>query len=727
MKLAIYATDNKQPLPIIYYFNKNGNGSKPFKQLPGNPFLKGSLLNPQESYLVSSERNSQIKVFLKPEISEETFSQKFGKQLQYKEDSIKTNHPETQGYLLLPNYLRGHLKLAFHDFVILEKFKPKELPQKFQIENSIKTKITITNISPKPRSKNFLEINPQALLDIIALNYGTISITPYELYQIRYDEYTLYLKFQFNLNLPNDKLPNPENYLFPYKCLELNFENNSNQTISDIFSAPFLDNYIKIKKQSRMSMGSRIENFNPKELGIGGLKNECQSLFRRAFSLRLADPQLIEQLGVPPPKGVILHGAPGCGKTLIARKISQMIGVDEPQIINGPEIFSKYVGDSEAKMREIFKNAIDDYKRYGNQSQLHVVIFDEFDSIGKSRHSSDSTGANVQSNLVNQLLSIMDGVDQIDNILVIGLTNRLDLIDTALLRPGRFEIHLNIGLPDQKDRLEILEIHLRTMTQNNLVSDELKNPDILEEIAKKTNNYTGAEIAGLVKSAVSHSLERETNLQTLIEKSENNHNKPITTLEVKLEDINKALQEIEPYFGKQKKELNRIFPDNFSFDINHNQKTKAILDVSIKKINKYLNTPNNTSLKLLFTGLNKVGKTTLMAKIALDSKINHMVYFSNYELIGLDVYKKANKLREIFQDSLLVESSLIMIDDLDQILEIYQDENGQQLIFSNSLLQVLKTLLTRLVEKKVIFLATINQENLLKPIENLFDELKYIY
>ena len=148
-------------------------------------------------------------------------------------------------------------------------------------------------------------------------------------------------------------------------------------------------------------------------------------------------------------KGLLLYGPPGTGKTLIARKLSKMLNGKEPKIVNGPEMLSKYVGASEENIRNLFKDAEAEYKLKGEDSDLHVIIFD-VDSVFKQRGSGKSDGTGVGDNVVNQLLSKMDGVDQLNNILVIGMTNRLDLIDTALLRPGRFEIQIEISLPDEK-------------------------------------------------------------------------------------------------------------------------------------------------------------------------------------------------------------------------------------------------------------------------------------
>ena len=201
---------------------------------------------------------------------------------------------------------------------------------------------------------------------------------------------------------------------------------------------------------------------------------------------------------------LLLFGPPGTGKTLIARKLSKMLNGREPKIVNGPEMLSKYVGASEENIRNLFKDAEQEYKQKGEDSDLHVIIFDELDSVFKQRGSGKSDGTGVGDNVVNQLLSKMDGVDQLNNILVIGMTNRLDLIDTALLRPGRFEIQIEISLPDEKGRRDILLIHTAKLRENDLLTSDID----FDELSSLTKNFTGAELEGLCNSAKSFAITR---------------------------------------------------------------------------------------------------------------------------------------------------------------------------------------------------------------------------
>lgn len=205
---------------------------------------------------------------------------------------------------------------------------------------------------------------------------------------------------------------------------------------------------------------------------------------------------------------MLLYGPPGTGKTLIARQIAKALDCEEPIIINGPQIFDKYVGGSEKKIRELFEPAEKDQEMHGPDSKLHIIIFDEIDAICRSRGSVGSSGTGVHESVVNQLLSKIDGVDALHNILIIGMTNRIDMIDEAMLRPGRLELHLEIGLPDEVGRTQIFDIHTRLMRKNNLLA---KDVDI-NKLASMTKNYTGAEIEAVCRSANSFALFKQEEL-----------------------------------------------------------------------------------------------------------------------------------------------------------------------------------------------------------------------
>lgn len=221
---------------------------------------------------------------------------------------------------------------------------------------------------------------------------------------------------------------------------------------------------IRIKDNRRMARAKPLirPDFKFEDMGIGGLDSEFSAIFRRAFASRIFPPAIIDKLGIQHVKGIVLYGPPGTGKTLMARQIGKMLNSREPKIVSGPEILSKMVGESEQNVRKLFADAEKEYKEKGEESSLHIIIFDEMDAICKQRGSrNDGTG--VGDSVVNQLLAKvkndtatplmilpgwythlfthtfalqMDGVEQLNNILIIGMTNRLDMLDEALLRPG---------------------------------------------------------------------------------------------------------------------------------------------------------------------------------------------------------------------------------------------------------------------------------------------------
>jgi len=455
------------------------------------------------------------------------------------------------------------------------------------------------------------------------------------------------------------------------------------------------------------------QELNFEEMGIGGLDDECKNIFKRIFASRSCNPDLRRNLDIIHCRGLLFHGPPGCGKTLIARELSKIVDSHEPLIVNGPELFNKWIGKSEEALRTLFKPAKAEWKEKGEASQLHVIIFDEIDALFARREAEPSGGGKCMNNMVNQLLSLMDGVESMDNILVIGMTNRLDILDPAILRPGRFEIQIKISLPDYEGRKQIFKIHSKKMSENGCLDSDVD----LDKLARMTENYTGAEIASLVRSAAAQGLD-----QHLAECREDSAKYQQDTLKISAEHFELALEDMKPQFQKTNKAFENVLPRDLIFDQSHG--IKEFIDQSTRLIDQYLKGNSNKPLKLAyFDSQSNSGKTTLVSKIAQECLVGQSNYFGNMELIGLSEMRKSMALKDHYDQSLETETSLIILDDLEKITEFGKYFNTVQL--NRSILQTIKTLFSSSLpkKKKIVFLTTYSDKTFAKEtdISSLFD------
>lgn len=438
---------------------------------------------------------------------------------------------------------------------------------------------------------------------------------------------------------------------------------------------------IKLKGSSKRPAANSIiaPDFKFEDMGIGGLDTEFSAIFRRAFASRIFPPGLIEKLGIQHVKGILLYGPPGTGKTLIARQIGKMLNSREPKVINGPEVLNKYVGQSEENIRKLFADAEKEYKEKGDESGLHIIIFDELDAVCKQRGSGAGGGTGVGDSVVNQLLSKLDGVDQLNNILLIGMTNRMDMIDDALLRPGRLEVHMEISLPDEGGRAQILKIHTAKMRDNNVMDRDVN----VLELAHLTKNFSGAEIGGLVKSASSFAFNRHVKVGTVAGVSDD-----IENMKVNRGDFMKALDEVKPAFGVSEEELETAMSAGI---LHYSPYIENILKDGRLFVDLVRNSATTSLLSVLLHGPPGSGKTALAARIAKESGFPFIKLVSAENMVGFSEMAKIQYLNKVFTDAYKSPQNIVVVDNIERIIEWVPI--GPR--FSNPVLQALMVLLTK--------------------------------
>ncbi len=416
------------------------------------------------------------------------------------------------------------------------------------------------------------------------------------------------------------------------------------------------------------------KGFNFGELGIGGLDAQFQEIFRRAFASRMVPPAVLKKMGQTHVRGMLLYGPPGCGKTLIARKLAQALHAAPPKIVNGPEILNKYVGASEEAVRALFKEAEAEQAEKGDDSELHIIILDEMDAILRSRGST-SGGTGVNDSVVNQFLSKIDGVEALNNILLIGMTNRKDMIDEAILRPGRLEIHVEIGLPDGPGRVQVLNIHTKALRANGMLAADVS----IEDIAARAKNYTGAEMEGLVKAACSYLFARTADPA--------NPDKALdfSAAKVTHEDFLRALSEYQPAFGTREEELAQLMEQGV---IDFGEEFSSVRDAAAGLAAQVLRSERTLFSSLLFTGPAGSGKSALAASIARAAGFPFAKRISGASLLNKGDGERAAAVQRVFLDAYKSPASIVIIDDIERVIEFV----GVGLRFSNPVLQTLLVL-----------------------------------
>ena len=314
-----------------------------------------------------------------------------------------------------------------------------------------------------------------------------------------------------------------------------------------------------------------------------------------------------------------------------------------------------------------------------------------------------SVGTGVHDSIVNQLLSKIDGVNALNNVLIIGMTNRKDLIDPALLRPGRLEVHVEIGLPNREGRIQILNIHTNAMRTNGFLADDVD----LAVLADRTKNFTGAELEGLVKSATSFALEREVDVNNL-SKVDVDPEK----LRVTWHDFERALEEVQPAFGLEKDELSIRYRNGI---IEYSQEFKDLYHDLMTMVEQVRTSEHTPLLSVCLSGVQGSGKTALAAYLAVKSEFPFVKFISADMLLGNADTTKAGRISAIFQDAYKSPLSMIILDDLERLVEYVR--LGPR--FSNAVLQALLVLIKKVPPtegRKLMIVATTSQRNAMEEL-----------
>jgi transitional endoplasmic reticulum ATPase len=437
---------------------------------------------------------------------------------------------------------------------------------------------------------------------------------------------------------------------------------------------------------------------------IGGLSDEIQRL-REMIELPMKHPEVFEKLGIEPPKGVLMYGPPGTGKTLIARAVANESGANFFSIA-GPEIMSKYYGESEQRLRELFEEA--------NKDAPSIIFIDELDSIAPKRE--EVTGE-VERRVVAQLLTMMDGLEERGQVVVIGATNRIDAIDPALRRPGRFDREIEIGVPDRLERIEILQIHTRGMP----LSDDVG----LEYISDRTHGFVGADISALAKEAAMKALRRylpQIKLDEAVPRA------ILDGMRVTGSDFEEALKEVEPSAMREVMiEIPRIKWDDVGGLDEAKQEIKEAVEWPLNYPAKFEKMCIRPPKGILLYGPPGTGKTLLAKAVATESSAN-FISVRGPQLLSKWVGESERAIREVFKKARQVAPSIIFLDELDAIAPIRGTEFG-----SKTSERVINQLLTELdgieVLRNVVVIAATNRPEIIDPAlirSGRFDRLVFV-
>jgi len=439
---------------------------------------------------------------------------------------------------------------------------------------------------------------------------------------------------------------------------------------------------------------------------IGGLRGEVVKV-REMIELPMKHPELFERLGIEAPKGVLLHGPPGTGKTLLAKAVANETNAHFISI-SGPEIMGKYYGESEERLRQIFEEA--------EKNAPSIIFIDEIDSIAPKRE--EVTGE-VEKRIVAQLLALMDGMESRGKVVVIAATNRPNALDPALRRPGRFDREIEIGVPDQKGRLEVLQIHTRGMPLAEDVD--------LQKLASSSHGFVGADLQALAKEAAMRSLRRV--LPSIDLEKKSIPAEILNKIIVKMSDFQDALTEVEP---SAMREVLVEIPNVSWTDVGGLSLVKRDLQEAVEWPLKYRDVFDYAKTRppkgILLYGPPGTGKTLLAKAVASESEAN-FISVKGPELLSKWVGESERGVREIFHKARQAAPCIIFMDELDSLVPTRGGSMGDSQVTERVLSQIL-TELDGLEElRDVVIIGATNRPDmidqaLLRP--GRFDKMMYV-
>ena len=425
---------------------------------------------------------------------------------------------------------------------------------------------------------------------------------------------------------------------------------------------------------------------------IGGLGDAVNKI-REMVELPLKHPELFKRLGIEAPKGVLLHGPPGTGKTMLAKAVAGETSSNFVYV-GGPEIMSKFYGESEEKLREIFKDA--------EENAPSIIFIDEIDSIAPKR---DEVTGETERRIVAQLLALMDGLKSRGKVVVIGATNRPNSIDEALRRPGRFDREIEIGIPDRDGRFEILQIHTRGMPIDDSVD--------LKLVADRTHGYAGADISALTKEAAMASLRRV--LPDIDTENEEVPGDVLNKINVTADDFRDAFKDMQP---ATMREVLIERPNVKWEDIGALESVKQELKEAVEWPLKYAKVFEHMGAKppkgILLYGPPGTGKTMLAKAVATESEAN-FISVKGPEFLNKWVGESEKAVRETFRKARQASPCVVFMDEIDSIAP----NRGAGSSDSNVTERVVSQLLTEMdgLESlnNVVVVAATNRPDMIDP------------